>query len=171
MRTNYIIFLIRFRSHFTCEYRLPIGKYHAALRHITCADGANIDLLEYPLIRFRSHFMCEYRLPIGKYRAALRHITCADGANIDLHIVPSSTVAATTVPLLHKARQSRAGEGWCVERRNDSSPTPSSRFQRATFPAIGKVYPTKLGKAERAKVGVWDGQQATATDWRVLKRT
>ena len=47
----------------------------------------------------------------------------------------------------------------------------SSRFQRATFPAIGKVYPTKLGKAERAKVGVWDEQQATATDWRVLKRT
>ena len=48
----------------------------------------------------------------GKYRAALRHIACAFGANIDLHIVPSSTVAATTVPLLHKARQSRAGEGW-----------------------------------------------------------
>ncbi len=48
----------------------------------------------------------------GKYHAALRHITCAFGANIDLLIIPSSTVAATTVPLLHKARQSRAGEGW-----------------------------------------------------------
>ena len=47
----------------------------------------------------------------GKYHA-VRHITCAVGANIDLLNIPSSTVAATTVPLLHKARQSRAGEGW-----------------------------------------------------------
>ena len=39
-----ILFKIRFRSHFMCEYRLPIGKYHAALRHIACAEGANIDL-------------------------------------------------------------------------------------------------------------------------------
>ena len=35
-----------------CEYRLPTGKYHA-VRHITCAFGANIDLLEYPLIHRR----------------------------------------------------------------------------------------------------------------------
>ncbi len=67
----------------------------------------------YYFIRFRSHFTCEYRLPIGKYRAALRHIDCSERANIDLHIVPSSTAAATAVPLLHKARQSRAGEGRC----------------------------------------------------------
>ena len=40
----YIIFLVRCRSHFMCEYRLPIGKYRAALRHIDCAEGANIDL-------------------------------------------------------------------------------------------------------------------------------
>ena len=114
----------------------------------------------------------------GKYRAALRHIDCAFGANIDLHIVPSSTVAATTVPLLHKARQSRAGEGWCVDRRTDSSPTPSSRFQRATFPAIGKVYPTKIfsksgeGRCIRnfPNGGEWCSltQLVTATDRRVL---
>ena len=150
------------------QISLAKGKYHA-VRHITCAVSANIDLLEYLLIRFHSCFTHEYRLPIGKYHA-VRYITCAFGANIDLLIIPSSTADATAVPLLHKARQSRAGEGWCVERRNDSSPTPSSRFQRATFPAIGKVYPTKLGKAERAKVGVWNGAR-TATDWRVLKRT
>ena len=63
-------------------------------------------------------------------------IACAFGANIDLLIVPSSTADATAVrPLLGGAAPF------------------SSRFQRATFPAIGKVYPTKLGKAERAKVG------------------
>ena len=121
-------------------------------RHITCAVSANIDLLEYLLIRFHSCFTHEYRLPIGKYHA-VRYITCAFGANIDLLIIPSSTVAATTVrPLLGGAAPF------------------SSRFQRATFPAIGKVYPTKLGRAERAKVGVWDGA-TTATDRRVLKRT
>ena len=105
-------------------------------------------------VLFRSHFTCEYRLPIGKYRA-VRHIDCAFGANIDLLIVPSSTVAATTVPLPHKdcfaiggrlawvrvaarraavkARQSRAGEsvGMCVkknaERRSpDSFVTPKA---------------------------------------------
>ena len=53
----------------------------------------------------------------------------------------------TTVNLSHKARQSRAGEGRCggkENRRTTVRPTPSSRFQRATFPAIGKVYPTKI---------------------------
>ena len=71
----------------------------------------------------------------GKYRAALRHIDCAFGANIDL----------LEYPLIH--------------RRSDDGPpllggaAPfSSRQKRATFPAIGKVYPTKLGRAERAKV-------------------
>lgn len=39
----------------------------------------------------------------------------------DLFIVPASTVVAATV-----------------------RPTPSSRHRRATFPAIGKVYPTKI---------------------------
>ena len=45
-----------------------------------------------------------------------------------------------------------------VCRRDDGPPllggaAPfSSRQKRATFPAIGKVYPTKLGRAERAKV-------------------
>ena len=88
----------------------------------------------------------------GKYHA-VRHITCAVSANIDLLIIPSSTADATAVrPLLGGAAPF------------------SSRFQRTTFPAIGKVYPTKLGKAERAKVGVWDGA-TTATDRRVLKRT
>ena len=73
----------------------------------------------------------------GKYRAALRHIACAFGANIDL----------LEYPLIH--------------RRRDGGPpllggaAPfSSRQKRATFPAIGKVYHTKLGRAERAKVGV-----------------
>ena len=78
------------------------------------------------LIHFRSCFTHEYRLPIGKYHA-VRHITCAVSANIDLH----------KNPLIH--------------RRRDGGPpllggaAPfSSRFQRATFPAIGKVYPTKI---------------------------
>ena len=85
-----------------------------ALCGISIAPRAQIWIYMYIifLVRCRSHFMCEYRLPIGKYRAALRHIDCAEGANIDLHIVPSSTADATAVPLLHKARQSRAGEGW-----------------------------------------------------------
>ena len=46
-----------------------------------------------------------------------------------------------------------------IHRRRDDGPpllggaAPfSSRQKRATFPAIGKVYPTKLGRAERAKV-------------------
>ena len=63
----------------------------------------------------------------GKYRAALRHIACAFGANIDL----------LEYPLIHR-------------RRDDGPPllggaAPfSSRQRRATFPAIGKVYPTKI---------------------------
>ena len=94
---------------------------------IACAFGANIDLHNYFLINFHSCFTHEYRLPIGKYRAALRHIACAFGANIDLLIVPSSTADATAVrPLLGGAAPF------------------SSRFQRATFPAIGKVYSTKI---------------------------
>ena len=48
-----IIFFVLFRSCFTHEYRLPIGKYRAALRHITCAFCANIDLRKYPLIHRR----------------------------------------------------------------------------------------------------------------------
>ena len=57
--------------------------------------------------------------------------------NKDLHNTPSFTVVAATVrPLLGGAAPF------------------SSRHRRATFPAIGKVYPTKLGRAERAKVGV-----------------
>ena len=92
-----------------------------ALCGISLAPRAQIWIYMYIifLVRCRSHFMCEYRLPIGKYRAALRHIDCAEGANIDLHIVPSSTADATAVPLLHKARQSRAGEGryGCESRR------------------------------------------------------
>ena len=48
-----IIFFVLFRSCFTHEYRLPLGKYRAALRHITCAEGANIDLRKYPLIHRR----------------------------------------------------------------------------------------------------------------------
>ena len=55
--------------------------------------------------------------------------------NKDLHNTPSFTVVAATVrPLLGGAAPF------------------SSRHRRATFPAIGKVYPTKLGRAERAKV-------------------
>ena len=42
-------------------------------------------------------------------------ISIAPLAQISIYLnIPSSTVAATTVPLLHKARQSRAGEGWWV---------------------------------------------------------
>ena len=113
------------------------GKYRAALRHIDCAFGANIDLLEYNFLRPLS-LALYVRISIavyGKYRAALRHIDCAFGANIDL----------LEYPLIHR-------------RRDDGPPllggaAPfSSRQRRATFPAIGKVYPTKLGKAERGKV-------------------
>ena len=47
-----IIFFVLFRSCFTHEYRLPLGKYRA-VRRITCASGANIDLRKYPLIHRR----------------------------------------------------------------------------------------------------------------------
>ncbi len=97
----------------------------------------------------------------GKYRAAFSGISIAPSAQISIYlIIPSSTADATAVPLPHKDF-SKSGEGWYEWKAAATTvrPTPSSRFQRATFPAIGKVYPTKLGKAERAKVGF--GQLST----------
>ena len=88
------------------------------MRHIDCADGANIDLLEYPLIHRRRD----------------------DG--------PPSPQSLPT-----SGMRGKVGVG-VVSRHDDGPPTPSSRRRRATFPAIGKVYPTKLGEAEQAKVGV-----------------
>ena len=60
-------------------------------------------------------------------------------------------------------------------------PTPSSRFQRATFPAIGKVYPTKIASQSgegrcgitacytflvpRTEKGCRDGQQVGECRW------
>ena len=103
MRTNYIIFQIRFHS--LRKGRISIGvygKYRAALRHIACAFGANIDLLEYNFLRPLSLVLyARISIAEGKYHA-VRHIACAVGSNIDLHIVPSSTAAATAVPLPHK---------------------------------------------------------------------
>ena len=91
--------------------------------------------------------MCEYRLPLGKYHA-VRHITCAIGANIDLHIIPSSTADATAVPLPHKDFFKIGGRLVWVKADATVPLLHGDCF------AIGKVYPTKLGKAERAKVGV-----------------
>ena len=53
MRTNYIIFQIRF--HLLRKGRISIGVYgkYRAVRHIPCAFGVNIDLLDYPLIHRR----------------------------------------------------------------------------------------------------------------------
>ena len=91
-------------------------NYYAALRHIDCAFGANIDLRVY-------NFLCPLSLALyvrisiatcGKYRAALRHIDCSERANIDLH----------KYPLIHRRRDdgppspqrlllwSQSGEGW-----------------------------------------------------------
>ena len=58
--------------------------------------------------------MHEYRLPLVANIVPLCGISIAPSAQISIYLnIPSSTVAATTVPLLHKARQSRAGEGRC----------------------------------------------------------
>ena len=88
-------------------------------------------------VLFRSHFTCEYRLPIGKYRA-VRHIDCAFGANIDLLIVPSSTVAATTVP------------------RSSAEPPPFRHAKGVPpFPLSGKSTPQSLPiNGMRGKVGM-----------------
>ena len=92
MWTNYIFFQIRFRSCFTHEYRLALGKYHA-VRHITCAEGANIDLLEYPLIhrrrddgppaprRSRPLFVTLSACHLSRYRESLPHKDCSFGRN------------------------------------------------------------------------------------------
>ena len=124
-----------------CEYRLPIGKYHA-VRHITCAEGANIDLLEYPLIHRRRDggppSPQSSAKPSGR-RLVLRQ-SCRGGCCFPTKL----------------GKAERAKVGVCGEscRATAVRPTPSSRQRRATFPAIGKVYPTKLGKAERAKVAL-----------------
>ena len=85
------------------------------------------------------------RISIARVRAnieplAKRHIDCAKGANIDLQIIPSSTADATAVPLLHKAcdKHERAKVGVGVVGRRAGGAAP---------------FFTKLGKAERAKVG------------------
>ena len=79
---------------------------------------------------------------------------------LDFYLQVSSTADATAVPLPHKDCFAIGGRLILVGTRRDDGPpllggaAPFlSRFQRATFPAIGKVYPTKLGKAERGKVG------------------
>ena len=111
-------------------------------RHITCAVSANIDLLEYLLIRFHSCFTHEYRLP--KANITPLGISLAPLAQISIYLLsphPPSPRRRSPAPrrsrplfvtlsachlsryresLPHKARQSRAGEGWCVGRRNDS---------------------------------------------------
>ena len=162
MRTNYILFQIRFRSHFTCEYRLPIGKYRAALRHITCAFGANIDLRKYPLIhrrrddgppaprRSRPLFVTLSACHLSRYRESLPHEACRFSACGGRSVWLGKN-RRTTVNLFHKARQSRAGEGRCrcglLPRRGHpllgGAGTFSSRQRRATVPDNGKVYPTR----------------------------
>ena len=126
-----------------CKYRLP--KANITPLGISLAPLAQISIYMYiiSLVRFRSHFMCEYRLPFTANIEPLCGISLAPLAQISIYIkIPSSTADATAVrPLLGGAAPF------------------SSRQRRATFPAIGKVYPTKLGKAERAKVGF--GQLST----------
>ena len=135
-----------------------------AVRHITCAEGANIDLLEYNFLRpFSLALYVRISLAVyGKYHAACG-ISLAPLAQISIYLnIPSSTVAATTVrPLLGGAAPF------------------SSRFQRATFPAIGKVYPTKIasqsgkgwcgGESRWARTSLaegGEGLQRRATGWR-----
>ena len=104
----------------------------------------------------------EYRLP--KANITPLGISLAPLAQISIYLnIPSSTVAATTVPLLHRARQSRAGEGWYgAEPTNDGQPFPQSPAKPSRRRSVWvwfaderrSTFPTKPGKAERAKVGV-----------------
>ena len=141
------------------------GKYHA-VRHITCAFGANIDLHVYNFPGPLS-LALYVRISIavyGKYRAAMRHITCAFGANIDL----------LEYPLIHRRRDggppspqrllcNRGKVGVEAEPTNDGQPFPQSLLifglrGRLVYGWIANerrsIFSTKLGKAERTKVGV-----------------
>ena len=71
------------------------GKYHA-VRHIACAVGANIDLLEYPLIHRRRDDG-----PPAPRRSRPLFVTLS-----------ACHLSRYRESLPHKARQSRAGEGW-----------------------------------------------------------
>ena len=114
-----------------CEYRLP--KANIEPLGISLAPLAQISICIISPHPLSLALYVRISIAEGKYRA-VRHITCAFGANIDLHNIPSSTADATAVrPLLGGAAPF------------------SSRQRRATFPAIGKVYPTLLRK--RGKVG------------------
>ena len=80
-------------------------------------------------ILFRSHFTCEYRLPLVANIEPLCGISIAPLAQISIYLnIPSSTVAATTVPLLHKDcsfSRNRAKVGIGVDSRRDGGPPDS----------------------------------------------
>ena len=117
----YIIFLVRCRSHFMCEYRLPIGKYRAALRHTDCAEGANIDLHIVPSSTADAtavplpHKACRQAACGG--RLVLRWLPTrrrspAPRRSRPLFVTPKAChLSRYRESLPHKARQSRAGEG------------------------------------------------------------
>ena len=80
-------------------------KIITPLYGISIAPLAQISIYVYIIffVRFRSHFTCEYRLPLVANIEPLCGISIALKEQISIYInIPSSTVAATTVPLLHK---------------------------------------------------------------------
>ena len=83
------------------------GKYRAALRHIDCSERANIDLHKYPLIHRRR----------DDGPPSPQRLLCNRGK-------VGVWGSTTAVNLFHKARRSRAGEGWCVGQHDDSQPFP-----------------------------------------------
>ena len=116
------------------------GKYRAALRHIDCAVGANIDLHIAPR-QFSPALYVRISIAVyGKYHAALRHIDCSERANIDLHIVPSSIFARTLRTNIDCRRQisSRFAayhlRRWRKYRFTSISPHPPPPRRRSPFP-------------------------------------
>ncbi len=116
--SSYIFFQILFRSHFTCEYRLPLVANIEPLCGISIAPLAQISIyLNIPSSTVAAttvpllHKDCSFgrnRAKVGIWVDSRR-----DGGPPDSFVTLSAChLSRYRESLPHKARQSRAGEGW-----------------------------------------------------------
>ena len=120
--------------------------------------------------------MCEYRLPFTVNITPLG-ISIAPLAQISIYInIPSSTVAATTVPAPRRSRPLFVTPKAChLSRYRESLPRKDffkigGRLVWMESTAVRRVFSSKTWQAERAKVGM-DGEHRGTTSFFIQSST